>query len=291
MSSEDNAGIRSRVFKLSLVLGGFAMLWGIVWYCVRDRVVASRSYQLSPEELEITPPPPWIHSDIKAEVLRDASLDGPLSILDDDLTQRLHDAFPLHPWVDRVEQVSKHYPARVKVSLVYRKPVCMVKVPGGVFAVDVYSVVLPSDDFSAKSARRYPLLSDIRSVPIGQVGAAWGDPRVESGCRVAASLVEVWSRFQLERITPSQEPTGDGSSTYAFEILTRGGTRILWGEQAAGDDPAHAKTATAKVALLSQYVAEHGSLEKPDGPRLIDVRRSAIEVTPRTASVEDATPR
>ena len=40
-------------------------------------------YQLTADNIHITPPPPWIRSDIKAEVLRDAGLVGTLSVLDD----------------------------------------------------------------------------------------------------------------------------------------------------------------------------------------------------------------
>ena len=126
---------RRRIQLAVLTLAAFGLCWAVAWYVVRDRVHQSDEYLLTADRVDLTPLPPWIHSDIKTEVLGSASLDGPLSILDPQLTQRLHDAFPLHPWVEQVIKVSKQYPARVKVELVYRRPVCMVEVPGGLFAV------------------------------------------------------------------------------------------------------------------------------------------------------------
>ena len=66
--------------------------------------------------------------DICREVFRDASLDRPLSILDDGLVEKIRSAFALNPWVAKVNSVRKYHPARVKVDLVYRRPVCVVEI-------------------------------------------------------------------------------------------------------------------------------------------------------------------
>ena len=50
-------------------------------------------------QIQITPPPAWIHSDVKTEVIRDAGLPVELSILDERLFDRLKQAFALHPWI------------------------------------------------------------------------------------------------------------------------------------------------------------------------------------------------
>ena len=60
---------------------------------------------------ELVPPPEstgFIHRDLKAEALRDASLDRALSITDADLAERIHQAFSLHPWVARVDRVTNY---------------------------------------------------------------------------------------------------------------------------------------------------------------------------------------
>ena len=48
--------------------------------------------------------PAWIHSDIRGEVFRDPKLGGPLSIMDDDLVDRIKEAFAEHPWVAKVSR-------------------------------------------------------------------------------------------------------------------------------------------------------------------------------------------
>ena len=72
----------------------------------------SPEYQVGPEQLEITPPPEWIHSDIRKEVFRDPGLAGPLSLVDDNLTERIGKALARRPWVAKVERVAKRHPSR-----------------------------------------------------------------------------------------------------------------------------------------------------------------------------------
>jgi hypothetical protein len=76
-------------------------------------------------------------------------------------------------------------------------------------------------------------------------------------------------------------PQGDPPA-YTFEIITTGGTRIVWGaapgeEASAGESPFDKKR-----RRLLDYAAQHGKLESIDGPASIDVR-SELVVTPRTA--------
>ena len=140
-------------------------------------------YRVTADDVEITPLPPWIHSDVRGEAIRGITLRGSMSVMDDKLTQRIADAFGLHPWVAKVVGVRKFHPSRVKVDLEYRRPVLMVEVPvpGGVglLPVDVQGAWLPSGDFSPIEANGYPRLAGITSSPVGRwerVGATrgWG---------------------------------------------------------------------------------------------------------------------
>ena len=103
-------------------------------------------------------------------------------------------------------------------------------------------------------------------------GAArpWGDPRVVGGAEIAAALAEVWQPWRLERIVPSpRAPAGTVEPTY--QLVTRGGTRILWG--LAPDSKASGEISAAeKVARLRQYLADHATFEGRDGPQELDVR-------------------
>jgi hypothetical protein len=249
----------------------FLGAWAWVWGEVRTRALASEEYWLGLSNVEITPLPPWIHHDVRGEVFRDASLDRPLSILDDDLTDRLAAAFRLHPWVAEVRRVRKYCPARATVDLVFRRPVCMVQVPGGLLPVDITGVLLPSGDFSPLEAGGYPRLVGVETLPVGPPGERWGDIRVAGAAEIAAAFGPVWDKLNLQRIVPVSTATASSNREDTYTIYTKGGTRILWG-RAPSTALAGEVAAEEKVARLEKYAAENGSLDCPNSQPEIDVR-------------------
>ncbi len=275
---------RRQTVALGVVVAGLAVgSWYMLWKGVRDHVLSSKQYWLTPDRVEVSPLPPWIHTDIRTEVFRDAGLDRPLSIMDDNLVSRLADAFSLHPWVARVRRVSKHHPAEVRVVLDYRRPVCMIQISGGLLPVDAEGVVLPSGDFSPVEASRYPRLVGTETVPLGPVGTRWGDPRVVGAARIADAFGADWQTLGLDRIV-ARGPMGPGQSDrHLYEILTRGGTRILWGA-APGDATIDEGSAAEKVAWLKQYAREQGTLDEPNPREPIDLRSLRLPgPSPQTA--------
>jgi hypothetical protein len=258
---------------LTLIVAMFVGLGYMAWQKVGEDVLASEQYWLAQEDVHVSPPAPWIHRDIRAEVFRDASLDSPLSLMDDDLTERIANAFSLHPWVAKVHRVTKHYPARVEVEVEYRRPALMVQVPGALLAVDAEGVLLPSEsqDFSPVEARRYPRLVGVDTAPVGPVGTRWGDARVLEGAEIAAVLAPVWQQFKLDCIVPSSLVELGHGDQYAYQLITKGGTRILWGRAPSAEIPGE-PAAPDKVAWLIDYQRENGTLEGPEGPHQLDLR-------------------
>jgi len=252
----------------------FAALWYAGWDSVRQDVLASDTYWLSVGDVQITPAAEWIHSDIRAEVVRDASFDEQLSIMDPKLTERIAHAFSLHPWIARVRRVRKYHPAAVRVDLTYRRPVCMVEVPGELLPVDVRGVLLPREDFSPVEVARYPRLVGVDSVPIGPEGTRWGDIRVVGAAEIAAAFGPAWNQLRLDRIFPSTLVDVGSRGEYHFELFTLGGTRILWGRSPGAELPGD-PTAKEKVARLQRYYQEHGTLEGANGSRPLDIRNLA----------------
>jgi hypothetical protein len=252
-----------------LLIAGLALGAAAAFRYVYPHFAASGLYTVTQEKVIVTPKPPWIRADIRAEVFRDPSLEGPLSSLDDKLAERIGRAFSLHPWVASAK-ARKRPTAEVEVEVVYRRPVCMVEQPGGPLPVDIEGVLLPSDDFSPLDKKSYPCLSGVDTAPLAPAGQRWGDGRVVGGAEIAAALAEVWQPWKLERIVPSpRAPAARVEPTY--QLVTRGGTRILWGlapdSKAAGEI-----SAAEKVARLRQYLADYGTFEGRDGPQELDVR-------------------
>jgi hypothetical protein len=263
---------RRAVLAATLVLTAFLFVGLRLWDRVEDDVLVRPEYSLDPHQIQITPPPAWIRTDIKAEALRGVSLDAPLSIVDERLTERLAKMFLLHAWVARVERVTKHYPSHVVVDLVYRRPAAMVEVSGGLFPVDDQAVLLPSEDFSTADAHQYPRIAGIASQPLGPVGTPWGDPSVQDGVRIAIALAHVWRDLRLHSIRRATTGAGESPAQQPhFELVTDNGTVIPWG-RAPGSESSGETPFAEKLARLKKYAADYGGLDESAHRNDLDLR-------------------
>jgi hypothetical protein len=277
-----------RAFVLLLLVAGLSGGAYYGWQRVGPQITQGPEYLLEPERIEITPPPPWIRSDVRAETIRDGGLSG-LSILDRELTVKIARAFSLHTWVEDVRRVRKEHPARVVVDLVYRQPVAMVEVTmndrPGLLPVDVHGVLLPPGDFSAEQARDYLRVSLADATPAGPVGTPWGDLRVGGAARIAAVLQEHWKRLGLYRVAVEQTaPPRTAPNETVYILTTRRGAHVVWGSAPQTDSVADVKGALAKVERLVAYVEQHGPLDGLNSGAHIDLTQVATPA-PRTASL------
>jgi hypothetical protein len=276
---------------LILLVGLFVGGAFFAWTNLKGRILAAPEYQIGPEQVEVTPQPPWIpQSDVRAEVLHTPMLDGRLSIMEDDLVKRIADAFARHPWVAKVGQVSKGR-GWVKVVLVYRKPVCMVKLPdGGLLPVDIEAVLLPgreTGDITPTEAARYPKLWGVDCEPTGLAGTRWGDARVIGGAEIAAALGDKWEPMRLDHIEPSAadavalpESVAGRSAEPLFTLVTRAGTRIAW-RYAPGANAVGELSAAEKLARLQRYFEKYDMLDGPGGKaQELDIRDLPPAVPP-----------
>jgi hypothetical protein len=267
------------VLFVLIIAGLFGGGLFLAWQKHKQRILNSPEFHVGPGQVVITPLPAWIHTDILAEVFRDPRLGGSLSIMDDDLVERLKKVFEDHPWVARVIRIVKHHPGSVDVALEYRRPVCMVQVPGGVLAIDAYGVVLPSADFSPVEAARYPLLLGVEQKPTGPVGQRWSDAKVIGGAEIAAAFGPAWELLNLQRINPlADDPTATAIDPTRrarepfFVLSTRAGTQIFWG-YAPGANVLGEIPAAEKVSRLKKYQSDHDALDDPKNERRqIDIR-------------------
>lgn len=265
-----------------------------LWQHRSSRIARESHYLLTAENVRITPPPPWIRTDVKAQALRDSGLVGTLSVLDDweQQSRRIREAFEFHPWVESVQRISRRLPSSLDVELVYRKPVAAVESSdaGGVMFLPInkHAVRLPEGDLSEADRRRLPRISGIVGRPL--VGDHWDDPRVVGGALLATQLEDVWQLLRLvEIIADYQTSPRDSKPRYRFDLVTSGGTRIVWGmmpgeEAVTGESPF-----IEKRQRLLNYATQHGKLESIDGPAVLDVRQELI-VTPRTARHKQSAP-
>jgi hypothetical protein len=248
------------------------------WQRWGDQIAGRSDYLLTAEDIQITPLPAWIRSEVKAEVVRDASLEG-LSILDRELTLKVARAFRGHIWVEDVKRVSKDDEPSVKIELIYRKPVAMVEVVvngcPGLLPVDVNGILLPPSEFSREQARDYLRIAEPTTGPPGSVGAAWGEDSVLDAARIAAAVAQHFKRIGLYRIQPVREPSAPTVGTRNYALVTRQGSRVLWGSAPDPEHPESEQHTRAKVARLLAYVDEHGPLDSLSSTIELDLRFTA----------------
>lgn len=278
---------RPRAWISIVMLAAFGVGAHFLWQHFEPAVARDAHYLLTAKDIQITPLPAWIRTDIKTDALRNAGLLGTVSALDDWelLSHRLKEAFEFHPWVAAVKRISRQTPTSLAIDLEYRRPIAAVESsdPNGVMflPIDPNAVRLPEGDLSEAERRYLPRISGITGRPL--VGDRWDDPRVVGGAKLAAQLADVWQKLRLVEIVATlQSAAHDEKQVYRYELVTTGGTRIVWGmmpgdESAGGESPF-----PQKRQRLLDYAAQHGKLESIDGPAVLDVR-SELVVTPRTA--------
>ncbi len=283
----------SRILWRPKVWGSLAIVLAVgygghlAWNHYLPTIARHPQFQITADSVHVTPPPHWIRADVKTEVLRDSGLLGNLSVIDDHqrLQQRVRDAFAFHPWVAAVGQIKIDLPASLEVELQYRQPVAAVETvdreTASYLPIDATGVRLPDADFSDYERRSLPRISGVTSLP--SVGERWADERVTSAAALASKLADVWSQLRLVEIIPSMHAQIRGdTSFYDFEIITSGGTRIVWGAAPGREQDAAESPFDDKRKRLLEYAAGPGQLDSIDGPASVDVR-SDLVVLPRTA--------
>ncbi len=276
-STVDRIEEAGRVWFQPWWLAGIALMCGAI--ILGPRIIRSLpeisnrpEYRLRASNIRVTEIPQWVPRDLVEQVAAQAGLKPTRSVLDEQLTSDLANAFRQHPWVEKVVKVSKKVPAQVDVELVYRRPVAMVEVPTGLLPVDGSGVVLPPTAFTPEDAQRYPLITLPKTSPQGAVGKSWGDPQVESAAKLAAVLLPHWQDFQLTAIEiPSGIDLRAPLEELVFQLQTQGGSRIVWGRAPGVLYPLEL-SADQKIGRLEECLSRFGGFDQPDGPYEIDIR-------------------
>jgi len=193
--------------------------------------------------------------------------------------------------VAHVRSIRKRLPAALDVELEYRRPVAAVETSDGrsltLTPIDMDGVRLPEADFTELERSYLPRIVGTTRRPLA--GEPWDDPSILGAARLAAGLADIWQQLRLVQIMPAAEPRSRKDERfYSYEILTSGGTHIVWGAAPSEELPTGESTFAAKRQRLVDYAAEHGLLDSIDGPAQLDVRHDLI-VVPRTARRKPAT--
>jgi hypothetical protein len=266
-----------------LVILGVALLFGLgvkaVWQRASPIVASRERYILPANRITMTPPPEWIVADVCGEVIHNAVLNGRLSILDADFVENVKHAFALHPWVASVERVKKDYPPAVHVEVTYRQPVAVVETAKGeLLPVDAAGSHLPADDVPLIRRQYLPRITGIVGQP--PIGQKWSDARVQGAIEIVSLLGSNWEPLHLAAISPRARPEISGERQFfVYDIVTRGGTQIIWGASPQAQAPGEAAFAD-KLQRLRSCIEKHGPLDSVKAPGKVDVR-GELQVEPR----------
>jgi hypothetical protein len=271
--SDHRAGLTAIAVAVAAVAAGW-LLWNQFGEQARNDPAAI----LMPSDVELVGCGDWISRDLVAEALRDASLDGGLPLDDPELARRLVRAFDIHPWVREVVRVTLRHPAKALVEIRCREPVAMVGVPGGLLAVDAEGILLPSDDFTAESASRYPKLAGITSGPRAAVGFPWDDPAVEEGAALAAVIGPEWKALGLFEC----RPIGDAAVGRMWELVGDGVVIRF------GSAPGHEQTGEPSAAMKVARLRALTSGERPTGE--IDLLATPADDAPSATLIPLSSP-
>lgn len=236
-------------------------------------------YRIAPSQVTMTQAPRWIPPDLVTQVFESSGLSAEECLQDATLSERIAAAFHTHPWIERVVSVRKSFPARVHVDVVYREPVAMVRGIDGHYPVDRAGVLLPARDFTDADLDRYPVIEGVASVPVGQLGEAWGDAAVVGAARVASALLSRradgetwWHQLELATIqVPRKVVLDESADDLEFVLRTRGGSEILWGRQPGTAFPGELSI-EQKLERLAEFHQDYGSFDDQHGPYRIDIR-------------------
>ena len=272
--SEHSGSIFGLIWRWRAILGAVVIVTAaifagrVAWEKQREGVVRNAASLLTADRIEVIGIPPWITTDLKWQALRNASLDMPLPLDAPDLERQLARAFDMHPWVRRVERVETSHPAAAVVHLICREPVAMVRVEGGLLAVDPETILLPSEDFSAESASKYPVIDGVSTSPRGPVGSPWGDSTVNEAINLICTLAPEAKKFGLVecRRVPKEGMTGNW-----WELVGSDNLVVLFGSgvgKAGSGEPAAAQ----KIVRLADLAELHARGERVDDIDLTKAR-------------------
>jgi hypothetical protein len=251
-------------------------------------------YRLRVENIHLKEQPHWVPHDLVAQVAKREHWDQtPISLLEKSCCEHIAQAFSRHPWVKKVDRVRLRPAAEVELAITFRRPVAMVEASSGkYYPIDVEAVVLPPSDFSRADVARYPTIINPSTMPQGPSGTFWGDIMVFGAARLADNLMQTrddqtthWEHLNLSGIELPERTTAEVEiEDVQFRLLTRDGSKIVWG-RAPGTDAPGELSAEQKIGRLTQYLADFGTFRPPHGPLEIDIRHWQ-EITQRPLGLD-----
>lgn len=238
------------------------------WYYYGAKQLDRTLYSLKLENIEITPQPRWIRSDLKAEIYRQNRL-SQLSLLEPAATATIAHAFEANLCIRSANHVRKLSSGKVQIDVTYRQPVAMVlyepaqsaldpnKTKKGFYAIDDEGVVLPRAEFTQDQVHDYFVIFAQHIQLEGKDTVGFRDPRIP----VALSLCKLLEPLRVELRLAIIEVEADGMdlqlggyNSWELRLRTKEGRNIIWGH-APGKETKDEMPLDEKLATMRAWLA------------------------------------
>lgn len=255
------AALRPEAFRAytTVVAIGLVYVLGVAFY---DHVTSLPRYQVDIGELRIVDRPEWLPASISGEITVPPEMAGTYSIFDPELVPRVALGFVANPWVRKVGEVRKEYPATIHIALDLRRPVGHVHLDGFYYLIDREGVRLPGVYLGepARLPDQLPIVVGGR-VPPPAAGSVWHDRGIREGAIVGEILLNssVLRSLSIERIDVSNIQGRIDPRRGEITLQTAHGTRIVWGRS---DLSNHVKLSSEKRLEILESHLEEGLLAR-----------------------------
>lgn len=243
-------------------------------------------YQFDLDQMRVNAPNGWVPATLIDDVLASSGLPNRVSLLEPNLSRDISLALENHPWVRKARLVRLTNEPALQALIEYRVPVAFVRTQQGYYPIDAEGVILPLGDFTETDFSRLPWILNATEPANPQPGEKWELPAIEAAAEIAGILTpegnmeRYWKHFRLTGILlPAATNESLLPEEMTFELLTAGGSRVVWGRPPGHDDLE--PTPEQKLGRMEQYIERFGDFDSPDGPYRIDIRLfDAISLEP-----------
>jgi hypothetical protein len=237
----------------------------MLWEQNSKHFLESHNYDLSPDKI-IVEGEPALAEQLKSHILDGLAETNP-NTLDTALVSKVAAITESQPYV-QVSRIKKTID-RLHIEAQFKTPVAIVELGKLPIAIDANAVLLDGRVYPMQTPEDFLKISVDRAVDEGlNTWEVWPDARIQAAAQVCHEIQPVWKELGLYRVVTYWKPNQSPNSNDVFELWTAYGDKIIWSNVSA---PNLAST-EAKIALIRNYIAENGSLEKLGGRNKLDVR-------------------
>ena len=266
----------------------------ISWDRYKNRILPPERYQLTVDNLHVSPQPAWTSPDLHMMIVGDQNDRNyqPKSIMDTALVPTVANTLKSVGWIETIDSIKKSKTG-LDVDLTYRRPVGMVEINAKTVApaafkgkkavnlhVDRQGVVMagphserPGDHLLISIGN--PMYMD-QLLPWSQ----WQDVRVQGAAKIGEVLHDRWKQLGFYRLTTFRSRSNASDQRIPFQLWTQPGRKyrvhLIWGNP-PGEEMANEASAAEKIIALEQYVKANGTFDQMTD-RVVDVRSGSVVV-------------